>query len=100
MIRRVWLNKRGEAPVCPVKGASIHDYAADGCTMASNELGGRVNNDISTVLDRLHEIGSGQRIIDNERHTMLMSNVSYGTNIESVQAWVTYGFGIERLSPL
>ena len=43
--------------------------------MAADELGSRVNNDISAVLNRTDEVRGTESVVDYERQTVLVRNL-------------------------
>ena len=60
--------------------------------MPSDEFGGRVNNNISSVLERLYQIWCRQCIVDDQWYSVLMDNISSGANIQGVKTWIADGF--------
>src|SRR5215472_8348828 len=93
MIGRVRLCERRKAPARPIKVAAIHDDTADGSAMTTDELGSRVNNDITAVLKWLHEVWRRKGVIQNERKAIFVRNICYSLNIQCVESWITYRFG-------
>ena len=51
--------------------AGINNDAAEGRAVAADELGSRVNNDISAVLNRTDEVRGTESVVDYERQTVL-----------------------------
>src|SRR5207302_128141 len=76
-----------------VKFAAIDDDAANRGTMSTDKLGGRVHNDIGTVLQRLYQVGCRQCVVDNERQTVLVCDIGYGANIQRIQARIAQRLG-------
>ena len=68
--------------------------------MAANELGGRVDNDITTMLERLHEVWGRECVIQDEWNAIFMRNICYSLDIQGIEAWITYCFGENRLCAL
>ena len=52
----------------PVERAAVDDHAADRIAVAAEKLGERMHDDVGAVVDRLAQIGRGQRVVDDERH--------------------------------
>src|SRR5579875_130066 len=101
MIRRVRINQTGKTPAgCPIKLAAIDNHASYRGAMPPDKLGSRVNHDISPMLERLHEIGWRQRIVDDQRHTMLVSDLGSSLNIKRVQAWIAQRFSKDYSGPV
>src|SRR5579859_3527673 len=100
MIRGIRLDKLWKTPVRPIKLTTVDDHPANGRAMAADELGGRMNDDISAMFERLQQVRSGQRVIHHERYTILMRDIGYSLNIEGVQARITHGFGKDSLGAI
>src|SRR5947209_20223436 len=93
MIRGVWLSERRETSTCcPVKLATVNDDTTDRGTMATNELGGGVDDDICAVLERLNQVWCRERIIEYKWNAILMCDIGYGTNVQRVKARIADGF--------
>ena len=58
----------------PVEGAAIDDDAADRIAVAADELGQRMHDDVGAMLDRPHQIGRGQRVVDDQRQAVLVGD--------------------------
>ena len=63
--------------------------------MSTDELGGRMDNDISSMFERLYQVWRGQRIVYHEWYSILVRDIRHGTYIEGIQAWITHCFGID-----
>src|SRR6266699_5610242 len=92
VVRGIGLDQPGETSIRPVELAAIHDHAADGRAMTTDELGGRVDDDIASMLEGLHEIWGGQRVIQDQWHAMLVRDIGHGANIERIQARIAHSF--------
>ena len=55
----------------PVEGAAVDDGAAHRIAVAADELGQRMDDDVGAMLDRPHQIGRGQRVVDDQRQAVL-----------------------------
>ena len=78
VIRWVWLGE-GRELVCirlPVELTAIYDDATERRTMTADELSGRVNHDVGSVLDRTDEVWSAEGVVDNQWDVVAMSNLS------------------------
>ena len=96
VIRWIRLDQAREASTgLPIELPAIDDHAADRCAMPTNKLGRRVKHDIRAMLEWLDEIRRRERVIDDERQTILVSNRGHGLDIQRVQAWIAQRLGIE-----
>ena len=68
--------------------------------MPADELGRRVDDDIAAVLERLHQVRRGQRVIQDERYAVLVRDIGHRTNIQRIQARVAHGFREDRFGAL
>lgn len=51
--------------LAPIELASVHDQTTDGCAVAPNPLGGRVDDNVSTILNGSDEVASSPKgIVD------------------------------------
>ena len=81
----------------PIKVAAIYNATAHLCGMTIHILGGRVCNDVASPLKRTAVDRSCKGVVDNKRHTMLMSHISKALYIEYIATWVRDGFTKESL---
>lgn len=85
MITRVRLSDRCILAGClPVELAGINNDAAEGRAVAADELGSRVNNDISAVLNRTDEVRGTEGVVDYERQTVLVRNLCDSLDIRNI----------------
>ena len=56
----------------PVEAPGINDHAAQGRTVARQELGGRMDDQVGAMFERPAQIGRRQGIIDNQRDAGFM----------------------------
>ena len=54
----------------PVERAAVDDDAAHRIAVAADELGQRMDDDVGAVLDRPHQVGRGQRVVDDQRQAV------------------------------
>ena len=60
----------------PVEGAAVDDDAADRIAVAADEFRQRMDDDVGAMLDRPHEIGRRQRIVDDQRNAVLVGDLA------------------------
>ncbi|CDC25491.1 5-enolpyruvylshikimate-3-phosphate synthase [Prevotella sp. CAG:386] len=77
MIRWVWLGESRELVGIglPVELTAIYDDTTERRTVTADELSGRVNHDVGSVLDRTDEIWSAEGVVDNQWDVVAMSNL-------------------------
>src|SRR5579875_2795616 len=98
MIGWIRLGKFRETPASgPIELAAIDNDAPDSRAMPTDELGGRMHDDVGPMLQRLHQIRRWNGIIDNERQTMLMRNIGHSADVQRIQTRVAHRLGIESL---
>ena len=51
--------------LAPVKLSRVDDDASDGCSVATDPFGGRVDNDISAMVDGTDEVASSTECVVN-----------------------------------
>ena len=66
--------------------------------MAADELGSRVNNDISAVLNRTDEVRGTESVVDYERQTVLVRNLCDSLDVRNVGVRVAESLDVNRLS--
>ena len=70
----------------PVEGAAVDDHAAHRIAVAADELGQRMDDDVGAVLDRPHQIGRGQRVVDDQRQAVLARDVADRLDVDELAA--------------
>ena len=99
VIARVRLSDRRILAGClPVELAGINNDAAEGRAVAADELGSRVNNDISAVLNRTDEVRGTESVVDYERQTVLVRNLCDSLDIRNIGIRVAESLDVNRLS--
>ncbi len=68
--------------------------------MPADPLGRGVNDDIGSVLDWAAEIGGRERVVNDQRHPRLVSDVGDIADADDVELWVTDGLDVERLGAI
>ena len=99
VITRVRLSDRCILAGClPVELAGINNDAAEGRAVAADELGSRVNNDISAVLNRTDKVRGTESVVDYERQTVLVRNLCDSLDIRNIGIRVAESLDVNRLS--
>ena len=62
--------------------------------MAAEELGGRMHDDVGTVLQGTDEVRRAEGVIDDERYAMLVGHGCYALDVEDIGVGVAEGLGI------
>ena len=65
--------------------------------MTAEELRQRVDDDIRAMLERSHQVGGGQGVVDHQRHAGVVRFVGDALDVEGQQIGVADGFGIDQL---
>lgn len=69
--------------------------------MSSNPLGGRVNNDISTVVDWADEItASAEGVVNDQWNACVVGNFGQGLKVWDSVLWITDRLNVECLGLL
>jgi hypothetical protein len=77
VIGGVGLVKGGKAASVfrPGKAAAVDDRAAEGGAVAAEKLRQRMNGDVRTVVERLEQDRGRDRVVDDKRYTVTMSDL-------------------------
>ena len=67
-----------------VEVARVDDRARDRGSVTAQVLGGRVDDDVGAPLDRAHQVGGGDRVVDDEGHADLVGDRCDGLDVEDV----------------
>ena len=65
----------------PVEAPAVHDNAAQGGSVSSDELGGRVHHNIRAVLNGTDQVRRSKGIVDHQGNAAAMGNISDGADI-------------------
>ena len=96
VVTGVRLREGGEfAAGLPVKLAGVNDDAAQRGAVAADELGGRMDNDVGTMLDRADQVGRAEGVVDDKRNTVLVGDSGNGVNVGDVGVGVAKRFNID-----
>ncbi len=95
MIARIWLCKLWKFAAClPVKLAAVYDNAADGRTVSADKFGGRMHNNIRTVLKRAHEVWRRKRTVNDKRQIVGMGDFCHCLNVGNLGVGIAERFYI------
>ena len=101
-----WYDGSGSTKSClnrsrrgPVERAAVHDDAADGRAVAADPLGGRVDDDVGAVLDRLRE-QRREGVVHDDRHAAGVGDVGDRRQVVDVEARVADQLEEDRLGLL
>ena len=84
--------------VCfPIEVAAIHDAAADCHSVAIHVLGRGVGHDVNAEFDRTAENRSRERVIDDHRDSVLVSDVGEALEVQNLASRVCNCFAEEAL---
>jgi hypothetical protein len=79
--------------------ASINDDTTHRCSMSSNPLGTAMCDDVCTQRDWLAEIAAhAECVINNERNSIVVSDVRDGSEIWNVELRVSDGLAVDSAS--
>ena len=96
VVAGVRLREGGEfAAGLPVELAGVNDDAAQRGAVAADELGGRMDNDVGTMLDRADQVGRAEGVVDDKRNAVLVGDSGNGVNVGDVGVGVAKRFNID-----
>ena len=96
VVTGVRLREGGEfAAGLPVELAGVNDDAAQRGAVAADELGGRMDNDVGTMLDRADQVGRAEGVVDDQRDAVLVGDSGNGVNVGDVGVGVAKRFNID-----
>ena len=95
------LGEHRKVPVVVWECSRLHDHSADRHTVATDELGGRVDDNVGTVLDGPTQVGGSECVVDNQWDPMFVGHFGVSPDIENVTARVAdclpeYQLGLVR----
>ena len=95
MITWVWLCQGCKFTGCfPVKFTTLNNNTTDCCSMSTNKLGCRVNNNISTIFDWSYKVRCCKCVIYNKRDFMCMSNLCNSFNVNHIRVRISKCFNV------
>ena len=65
--------------------------------MPTNKLGRGMHDDVSTMLERLQQVGRREGVVYNERQSVFMGDIRDRTNIQRIQPWIPNRFRVDSL---
>ena len=80
----------------PEEFPAVYDCAADVHTMPAEEFGGRIDDNVSSMLDRTEEHRRQNRVVDNNRKPAFMGNLRNFLEIRHVILWITNRLKIDE----
>src|SRR5215469_3773021 len=95
MVALARLEQLRECSAIPWKSAAVDDHAADGSPVATDELGGRVQDDVGAVLDGPAKIGRGEGVVDHEGKICLVGDRRNSFDVQNAQQRIADGFAID-----
>ena len=93
MVGCIWFVEERMFACSPVELASIDDDSSQTDAMSSDPFGGRICNNVSSMLQRLAQVGRRKSGVDNQWKTDGMSFIGNAFNIKDVQTGVGATFG-------
>ena len=81
----------------PVEGAAIDDDAADRIAVAADEFRQRMHDDVGAMLDRPHEIGCRQRVVDDQRDAVLVGEIAELLQVDEFAVRIGEALGEDEL---
>ena len=98
MVRYVRLNQpRPLVACCPVKLTGIYDDTSDGCPVSADELGCRMDDNISAILDRANQIRSCKGVVHDERDSCFVCDLCDALDINYLRVRVAERLDGDRL---
>ena len=79
----------------PVKLAGVHDDAAKGGSVAAEELGCGVDDDVRTVLDGADEVGRAEGVVHHQRNAVLVRQLGQGVDVGDVTVGVAQRLNVD-----
>ena len=81
----------------PRELSAVDDRTGHDCSVTTEELRRRVNDDVRAVFKRTDEVRRRNRVVDEERDAGFVSNSGHALDVENVDAGVGDGLAKERL---
>ena len=79
----------------PIKLAGVHDDAAKCGSVAAEELGCGVDNDVRAVLDGADEVGRAEGVIHHQRNAVLVRQLGQGVDVGDVTVGIAQGLNVD-----
>jgi hypothetical protein len=84
--------------LAPVELSRVDNDTSDGCSVATDPFGGRVDDDISAMVDRTDEVTSSTKsVVNNDRNALLVSGLRNSFEVRNVILGVTDTLNINSL---
>ena len=98
VVAGVWLGDGGIlAAGLPVEGTAVHDDAAQAGAVATDELGGGVDDDVCAVLQGPDQVGGAEGVVDDQGQAVLVGDGGDGVNVGDVAVGVAQGLQVDGL---
>ena len=95
---RGWLHHVWEASSVstPIELAGVDDNSSNSSSVATNPLGSRVDDDVSTVVNWANEVAAGAKgVVDDKWDAMVVCDLRECFNVGNRVSWVTNGLNVE-----
>ena len=97
VIAGIGLGEARKLATGPVESAAIDDHAGDRGAVAAEVLGGRVHDDVRAVGDGLDQVRRRDRVVHDQRYTVVMGDTRHPGDVEDVDLRVGDRLGVEGL---
>src|SRR5690606_16660475 len=87
----------GELAVVPREPAALHHDPGDRHPVTTYELGGGVDDDVGSVLDRPAQVGSGEGVVDHQGDVVRVGHLGEPGDVEHVRLGVPDRLAINEL---
>ena len=94
---RIGLGERSKFARClPVETAAIHQQAANGHAVTTEEFGRGMEHQVRAQIERLYEIRRGESGIDQQRQPVLVRHVRHGGDVQHLEARIAQSFAKQQ----
>ena len=76
----------------PVETTRVDDDAAKSCSVSAEPLGEGVDDDVSSVIEGVGEVGRGAGGVDNERKAVGLGDLADGVKVGDFERGIRDGF--------
>ncbi|MNW58936.1 hypothetical protein D3C74_368260 [compost metagenome] len=98
VVARVRLSQAGEfAARFPIKFPAVHNYPADRRSVPANEFSSGMDNDVCPKFNRTEQVRTRERIIHNQRDSVLMGDSRHGLDVQHIPLRIADRFSVKRL---
>ena len=82
------------------KSPAFDDHPSDRHSVAADELGCRVNDDVCSIFHGPTQIRRRERVVDHKGYSMGVGDLRHGLDIENVGSRVSNRLGVHQFGPL